>query len=381
MKHILVGLSWLLLSVSVVFAASGSLVPITPENSGRLTRLQMLDAPRVSDEAAFDDLGMPYYVSLVYKSVYQQPDGGFVLAAGGRRELRIWHVDQLEILGDAEDRYTTTFKTFPVRWQITGLVFRPGVEQAALAYSLCDGYSGLLVMGSITTAQTPCVTSLAFTSDGEQLALGFLDGTIAIWNANTLLEDRRWQAHQSAVVNLAFSESGRLVSTGTVDINDILDLSLRQWEWTTGALVQVDHLWDPGEDSFYWQAYPRPGGLRLTTINGQEVVTLRRTVSIGRVMRVDEVLLETGAFRQLNAKYARQGFNPTGDSAYNHAGTVLANTSYSYLNEGISLFDTLTMEHRQAYPGASTAPLIFSPDDRLLMQIEDSGLVLWGVLE
>jgi hypothetical protein len=378
MKSILVGLSWVLLSVSALFAANGDLVPITPDNSGHLTRLQMLDAPRASDETTFDDLGMPYYVPLAYKSVYQQPNGAFILAAAGRRELRIWHIDQLEILGNAEDRYTTTFKTFPVRWQIAGLAFRPGVEQAELTYSLCDGYSGLLVMGSITIAQTPCVTSLAFTPDGAQIALGFLDGTIAIWNANTLLEDRRWQAHQSAVVNLAFSEGRNLISTGTMDINASQDASIRQWEWSTGELVQTKILWDQNEDNDYWQRYPMPGFLRLTMIDGQEVMTLERGSPVVPGRQIDELLLQTGLPRQFDHKHAWRGFSEMGDYAYNHAGTVLANTS---LYDGFSLFDTFTMEQQAFYQDASKAPLIFSPDDRLLMQIEDAGLALWGVLE
>jgi WD40 repeat protein len=57
--------------------------------------------------------------------------------------------------------------------------------------------------------------TVAFSRDGKQVALGFADGTVGLWNQHDALTT--WQANQSAVVALAFSADGQTIASGSAD--------------------------------------------------------------------------------------------------------------------------------------------------------------------
>ena len=67
------------------------------------------------------------------------------------------------------------------------------------------------------------IHSLAFNSDGSQLATGGWDGQVRIWNVATGDELARISGHEGAVLAVSFSpDGGRLASTG-------YDQTIRTW--------------------------------------------------------------------------------------------------------------------------------------------------------
>ncbi len=75
------------------------------------------------------------------------------------------------------------------------------------------------------------VYSLKFSPDGARLASGGPDGTVAIWEADSLRPAARFSGHQDLVTALAFSADGRLLTSAGRDPN------LFVWDLGTRSLV------------------------------------------------------------------------------------------------------------------------------------------------
>lgn len=80
------------------------------------------------------------------------------------------------------------------------------------------------------------IDSLAWSEDGELIAIGVTDGTARLFEASTLEERRRWPGHKTlgsgfSVPAIAFDRSGALVASG--DIEGMV----RLWSVRDGALV------------------------------------------------------------------------------------------------------------------------------------------------
>jgi eukaryotic-like serine/threonine-protein kinase len=81
-----------------------------------------------------------------------------------------------------------------------------------------------------TFSHPSSVGSLAWSSDGTNLAVGCESGRVFIWNALTG-ENREFKAHQSNVESVGFSHSGRLLGSSG------WDGEFRLWDLTTDSLL------------------------------------------------------------------------------------------------------------------------------------------------
>ena len=61
------------------------------------------------------------------------------------------------------------------------------------------------------------IKSIAASADGRRIATGHADGTVALWDAETLAKVGEVAAHQGAVSDLAFSADGRRLVSGATD--------------------------------------------------------------------------------------------------------------------------------------------------------------------
>ena len=88
----------------------------------------------------------------------------------------------------------------------------------------------------IPTGHTDSLGALTFSPTGEQLATGFLDGTVRLWDRQTGTIVGELQGHRMGVLAIAWSPSGEHLVTGTGD-----DRAPLHFQQKNGELK----LWDP----------------------------------------------------------------------------------------------------------------------------------------
>jgi WD40 repeat protein len=77
------------------------------------------------------------------------------------------------------------------------------------------------------------VRSVAFSNDGRLLALGFLNGSLQVWEVSSGEMIYSHVAHQASVTSVAFSPNNLLLATGS------RDNTVKLWESDTGHELQV----------------------------------------------------------------------------------------------------------------------------------------------
>ncbi|GAB4499274.1 MAG: hypothetical protein OHK0052_14040 [Anaerolineales bacterium] len=191
-----------------------------------------------------------------------QPDGS-ALAVGSASGVYLY----------AGEPLTQTAHIEPTCWTNT-LAFSPNGE--TLALGCADGQIRLWQFSIGKTLQTLAGSSsspnaLAFSPDGHLLAYGRQDGSLAVWD--TTAQQTRWQtvAHRGRVNGVAFSSGSadgllQLASAGN-------DGRLRLWQADTGT--QLGELAANDRALFTLAARPEPEGLPRLVASGGANTTLR----------------------------------------------------------------------------------------------------------
>lgn len=233
--------------------------------------------------------------------------------------------------------------------------------------------------------------AMAFSPDGAVLAAGCYDGTIELWNTETLMLQTRWRAHSSIVRALDFSLDGRFLASGCVDA------TLKLWVMPAaqlrtelpGHLAEITSVrFNPRGDLL--ASYDHNGVLRLWAVHqGAAKTTLRS--STPRVwgslsFSPDGQLLAAGGLLQLfelssghleaESVAHLQGVKKV---AVSRDGRLLASAGY---DQTVALWDLPDLEptgERLRHPHDVRA-VDFSPDGRWLASGCQDGIVrLWRV--
>jgi WD40 repeat protein/serine/threonine protein kinase len=203
----------------------------------------------------------------ILTAVAYSPDGRYLASASGidapkeDGEVKVW---------DAADG----------RCRMT---LHPPGSVAGLAFSL-DGDTLAVAAGDTTVRLIETATGrelhtlrghvdradrVAFSPRGSRLASGDLKGTVIVWDTNTGQEVRRLRAHADRIVSLAYSADGeRLASLSHTPATGQAELKL----WDASAGRQVLAL--PGQVTVAFS----PDGCRLAAVGGTNIVQAKDVV-------------------------------------------------------------------------------------------------------
>ncbi len=78
------------------------------------------------------------------------------------------------------------------------------------------------------------IQSIAWSSDGKQIATGHQDGTVRVWNTATGQIIHTLQGHGCEVTSLAWKADGSQLISGDFDINHDCEITARVWDTETG---------------------------------------------------------------------------------------------------------------------------------------------------
>jgi len=171
------------------------------------------------------------HTSNVWDAVFS-PDGSTIATCGHDKSLILWDAEA----GSIKQRIETESP-------LTTLTYSPGGKLLAAGTGIPWGNSpGIVFVWDATTleqietlrASTERATSVAFSSDGNYLAVGTADNAAGIWNvASWELEQTLGNPHgyEIAVFSVAFSPDGKALVTGHDDMVRLWNTDTWEIRW------------------------------------------------------------------------------------------------------------------------------------------------------
>jgi WD40 repeat protein len=196
----------------VIFTSDGSrlaVVESTPESDGWITirdasTLQQI-GPEIQPEG-FKGLWLSQYWADL--PIALTPDGGSLVTTSAEGELTWWDLDSRE-----------KTRTLPIANGYRALAFSPEGRTAAIG--LDDGIQLIdMRTGGVQEARGILASNpnwLLFSPDGKSVVSTARDGTVTVWDVESLTPRETLRGHSDAVLQPAFSPDGRTLYTTSHD--------------------------------------------------------------------------------------------------------------------------------------------------------------------
>ena len=326
---------------SVSFSPDGALVA-----SGSLDRsVRLWDVSGQSEVAVLRGHAGPV------RSVSFSPDGAALASGSSDRTVRLWDAATEELTSIIEEHKDA----------VHSVTFSP---DGALVSGAADG---TVLLRDLETGNAAglsgheSLNSMAFSSDGVTVALGYRDGTIGLWDAATMARTATLEGHTARVNSVSFSPDGALLASGSSDN------SVRLWDVVTRNMIGTLE----GHGSW------------VASVSFSSDGTLLASGSLDKTVRLWEVgsRMQVGTLEGHTDAVYGVSFSPDG--------AILASAGGG--DKTVKLWDVRTRNLIEALEGHESPidVVSFSPDGRTLASGSHRTLKLWetgtwepiGVLE
>jgi WD40 repeat protein len=229
--------------ISVLAAHTGAVTSATFSSDGRSVLTGSEDGTaRLWDPGSEPDLEVAFNAHLPLRTFAANAAGDRVLVGDSGHIVRILSipgakvVDAFETRGPARDVAFSSKRPLAIVAPGTAIAFSSRRDLVATAD---DGGVHIAPFDRPTIRtfhpKGAPVHDLAFSPDGETLAVALNDGTTQLWDVDTGRLVRSLKAHTDRVYAVAYSHDGKLLVTASRDHD------AKIWNAATGALVMVLH--------------------------------------------------------------------------------------------------------------------------------------------
>ncbi|GAB4531489.1 MAG: hypothetical protein Tsb0014_15050 [Pleurocapsa sp.] len=197
-----------------------------PQSGGTLRQPIFVTTPGQLTETTAQ---LPLGYSLSYSNLVRAGmSGGGIFDAAGR----LIGINGMVRLADNSDRAIASGIPIDLylRWKETQPNLpdtTPNPQNITATNNLADSSYNL---NQTLSLKTGAVQTLAFNAVDRTIISGSDDGTITLWQGNTIQQQYSWQGHQTAISAIAISPDGKFLATGdekgTIKIWDLLDKKL-----------------------------------------------------------------------------------------------------------------------------------------------------------
>ena len=225
------------------------------------------NAIRLWDSNSWEELRTLEMPIISVRSLAFSPDGS-LFAATGHSLNQYWHSgdDGIVILWDVET-WQELHSFDPEFWAESSLAFSPDGQILAVG-----GYDGIGLWDTVSWERLHTMEAhtndLTFSPDGQTLASGGME-TVILWESETGSQLHMLEGYDDAVMSLAFSPDGRLVAAAGWK-------GVVLWEQETGINLNTFNEKMPNGDDIVWGVAFSPDGRLLATIDVNATLKLRR---------------------------------------------------------------------------------------------------------
>jgi eukaryotic-like serine/threonine-protein kinase len=279
------------------------------------------------------------------------PDGKLLASSGNDTTTRLWDLvtkQQVKRLWSPRTALTVVADYLPLQ----SLAFSPDGKRLATG-----GGDGTIRLWDVQTMEVTAllrghtaVRAVAFAPDGRSLVSGGEDGTVKVWDVTPGSDPDTLKGHKSNLSSLAFSDDGK-----TLAVADSLDKTVKLWDLATRKVPVLK-----GHTAHLWRLAFAPGGRTLACTDHDGKVRLWDVVGEKQI----------GEFRSPDGL-------PLGSTAFSPDGRLLA--AGCCLSFSVRVWDMATGKQvAELSPGYGYRAQ-FSPDGTLLAGDSSNTVQLWDV--